>query len=76
MDRKAKFLFVIVGACTITGGAAFIGNQAENRDRRGETDASVVADREALSAEDAYRRAQATIVLPQASWEQLFMHGR
>lgn len=74
MDRNAKFLFVVVGACAITCGAAFIG--AENRDRRAETDASVVEDREALSAEDAYRRAQATTVVPQASWEQLFMHGR
>lgn len=76
MERREKLLFAVVGACVITAGAARIGNQAENRGGRGETAAPAVADHEALSAEDAYRQAQARIVLPHASWERLFMHSR
>lgn len=76
MIRKPKSFFAIVGACTMVGAAALIGYQAENRDRRDEAAAAVAASRGVMSADEAYHHAQATISMPQASWEQLFMHGR
>lgn len=76
MIRKPKAFFAIVGACAIVGAVALMGYRAENRDQRGEAAVAVAADRGALSADEAYRHAQATFVMPQGSWEQLFMHGR
>jgi len=76
MIRKPKAFFAIVGVCAVVGAAALIGYRAEDRDQRGEAGAAVAADRGTLSAADAYRHAQATFVMPQGSWEQLFMRGR